>query len=72
MVRHIFIYIHIMDHSISTCCYMSEVCLMHFDFCHRSQQTGLPVSVRVRVKDKMFNLHKVSLTELESNNISHS
>ncbi|KAL2316568.1 hypothetical protein Fmac_030444 [Flemingia macrophylla] len=27
-----------------------------------SQQTGLPVSVRVRVKDKMFNLHKFPLT----------
>ncbi|XP_027331662.1 BTB/POZ domain-containing protein At5g48130 [Abrus precatorius] len=26
-----------------------------------SQETGLPVSVRVRVKDKMFNLHKFPL-----------
>ncbi|CAL0315943.1 unnamed protein product [Lupinus luteus] len=27
-----------------------------------SQETGLPVSTRVRVKDKMFNLHKFPLT----------
>ncbi|KAK7258357.1 hypothetical protein RIF29_23930 [Crotalaria pallida] len=27
-----------------------------------SQETGLPVSVRVRVKDKIFNLHKFPLT----------
>lgn len=26
---------------------------------HRSQETGLPVSVRIRVGDRIFHLHKV-------------